>query len=50
MIFTLLTGWAVDHFSFAPVFFGFGVMPLICASILWKLSGPLHRSDDQLLS
>jgi ACS family hexuronate transporter-like MFS transporter len=50
MIFTLLTGWAVDHFSFVPVFFGFGVMPLICASILWKVSGPLHRSDDQLLS
>jgi ACS family hexuronate transporter-like MFS transporter len=37
MIFTLLTGWVVDHFSFTPVFIGFGLIPLISAGILWTL-------------
>jgi ACS family hexuronate transporter-like MFS transporter len=41
MVFTLITGWAVDHFSYTPVFFGFGVLPLICAAILWLFTGPL---------
>jgi ACS family hexuronate transporter-like MFS transporter len=34
MLFTLLTGWAVDHYSYTPVFIGFGIMPLVCALIL----------------
>jgi ACS family hexuronate transporter-like MFS transporter len=42
MIFSLATGWVVDHFSFTPAFFGFGLMPLVCASILWLLTGPLE--------
>ena len=42
MLFTLITGWVVEHYSYTPVFFGFGVMPLICATILWTLLGPLH--------
>jgi MFS transporter, ACS family, hexuronate transporter len=42
MIFSLATGWLVDHFSFTPVFIGFGVTPLICALILWTLMGPLR--------
>ncbi|MGH9692514.1 MAG: MFS transporter, partial [Bryobacteraceae bacterium] len=37
MIFTLLTGWVVYHFSFTPVFIGFGLIPLISATILWTL-------------
>jgi MFS transporter, ACS family, hexuronate transporter len=37
MIFTLLTGWVVDHFSFTPVFIGFGLIPLVSATILWTL-------------
>jgi MFS transporter, ACS family, hexuronate transporter len=37
MIFTLLTGWVVDHFSFTPVFIGFGLIPLVSAGILWTL-------------
>jgi ACS family hexuronate transporter-like MFS transporter len=40
MLFTLITGWMVDHYSYAPVFIGFGIMPLICALILWTLAGP----------
>jgi MFS transporter, ACS family, hexuronate transporter len=43
MLFTLITGWLVDHYSYTPVFFGFGLMPLVCASILWFLLGPLRK-------
>lgn len=42
MVFSLLTGWAIDRFSYAPVFVGFGLMPLACALILWKGLGPIH--------
>ena len=41
MLFTLMTGWAVDHYSYKPVFFGFGIMPIICTLILWTMLGPL---------
>jgi ACS family hexuronate transporter-like MFS transporter len=41
MVFTLLTGWAVDHFSYTPVFVGFGILPLVCAAILWVWLGPI---------
>jgi ACS family hexuronate transporter-like MFS transporter len=44
MLFTLITGWVVDHYSYVPVFIGFGIMPLVCALILWTLAGPLTRS------
>jgi ACS family hexuronate transporter-like MFS transporter len=46
MIFALLTGVVVDHFSFLPVFIGFGLTPLVCAGILWTVPGrisPLSR-------
>jgi ACS family hexuronate transporter-like MFS transporter len=38
MLFSLLTGWLVDHFSYTPVFFGFGLIPLVCVLILWLFS------------
>lgn len=41
MIFTLLTGWAVDRYSYTPVFIAFGIMPLVCAAIIWFLSAPV---------
>lgn len=41
MLFTLMTGWAVDHYSYTPVFIGFGIAPLICATVMWTLVGPL---------
>ena len=41
MVFTLITGWVVDHYSYTPVFVGFGILPLICATLLWTLTGPL---------
>ena len=50
MVFSLLTGWMVDHYSYVPVFIGFGILPLIAAAILWSLtdeteacSYPIHR-------
>jgi ACS family hexuronate transporter-like MFS transporter len=42
MLFTLITGYVVQHYSYTPVFFGFGIMPLICATILWTLMGELR--------
>jgi len=42
MLFSLVTGWLIDHFSYTPVFIGFGVMPLICVSILWFVMGSLR--------
>jgi MFS transporter, ACS family, hexuronate transporter len=41
MMFTLMTGWLVDHYSYTPVFFVFGIVPLIAAAILWMFLGPL---------
>jgi ACS family hexuronate transporter-like MFS transporter len=46
MLFSLATGWIVDHYSFTPVFFGFGITPLICAAIIWTLLGPVKRIDQ----
>lgn len=37
MVFSLITGWVVDHYSYVPVFVGFGILPLIAASIVWSL-------------
>jgi MFS transporter, ACS family, hexuronate transporter len=44
MVFALITGWVVDHYSYIPVFFGFGLMPLLCAGLIWGLLGPLQPS------
>ncbi len=45
MLFTLITGWVVDHYSYTPVFIGFGIVPLVCALIMWTLMGPLTPSE-----
>lgn len=37
MIFSLATGWLVDHYSFQPVFLLFGILPMISAWIVWTL-------------
>jgi len=37
MVFSLVTGWVVDHYSFVPAFVGFGILPLIAALIVWCL-------------
>jgi ACS family hexuronate transporter-like MFS transporter len=41
MVFALLTGLVIDRFSYLPVFIGFGLMPLVCAAIIWTLLGPI---------
>jgi MFS transporter, ACS family, hexuronate transporter len=41
MLFTLVTGWLVDRYSYTPVFFLFGLLPLIFAWILLRYLGPL---------
>lgn len=37
MIFSLVTGWLVDHYSFRPTFVLFGLIPLVAAWIVWTL-------------
>jgi ACS family hexuronate transporter-like MFS transporter len=37
MVFSLATGWVVDHYSYVPVFAGFGILPLIGAVVVWTL-------------
>jgi MFS transporter, ACS family, hexuronate transporter len=37
MVFSLVTGWVVDHYSYVPAFIGFGILPLISAAIIWTL-------------
>jgi MFS transporter, ACS family, hexuronate transporter len=42
MVFVLSTGWLVDRYSFAPVFVGFGFIPVIALFIIWFVVGPLR--------
>jgi hypothetical protein len=37
MVFSLVTGWLVDHYSFQPAFVLFGIIPLIAALLVWTL-------------
>ncbi len=46
MVFSLLTGWVVDNYSYVPVFIGFGILPLISAAIIWCLPAvPRHAPE-----
>jgi ACS family hexuronate transporter-like MFS transporter len=47
IVFALLTGWVVDHYSFVPVFIGFGLMPMVCVLIVWLLVGPLRPLHER---
>jgi ACS family hexuronate transporter-like MFS transporter len=37
MVFSLLTGWIVEHYSFRPTFVLFGVLPIVAACVVWFL-------------
>ncbi len=37
MVFSLATGWLVDHYSFKPVFALFGTLPIVAAALIWTL-------------
>jgi len=45
MIFSLITGWMIDRYSYQPVFVLFGILPLIAASIVWFLP---RQADAEL--
>lgn len=47
MLFALITGWLVDHFSYVPVFVGFGIMPFLALLVIWILLGPLCPIDTK---
>jgi MFS transporter, ACS family, hexuronate transporter len=42
MVFALITGWLVERHSYVPVFWLFGLIPLICVAILWFFMGSLE--------
>jgi ACS family hexuronate transporter-like MFS transporter len=46
MVFSLLTGWVVDNYSYVPVFIGFGILPLISAAIIWSLPGVPRNAPE----
>jgi len=37
MVFSLVTGWLVDHYSFKPAFVLFGLTPIIAGALIWWL-------------
>ncbi|MDY6946264.1 MAG: MFS transporter [Pseudomonadota bacterium] len=37
MVFTMLTGWTLDHYGYAPVFIAAGVIPLLAFAVLFTL-------------
>lgn len=41
MLFTLIAGWVIQHFSYTPVFILFGLIALVNSTILWTLTGPM---------
>lgn len=43
MIFSLITGWMLERFSYVPVFVMFGISPLLCPLILWLSAGSLEQ-------
>jgi ACS family hexuronate transporter-like MFS transporter len=45
MLFTLITGWMVDHWSYRPVFVMFGLLPLVCVGVMWWGVGRLERVE-----
>ena len=46
MMFSLLTGWLVDHYSFKPVFAFFGILPLVAATLIWWLPRTTYTSNE----
>ena len=46
MIFTLTTGWVVDHFSYTPVLTAAGLLAPLGTAILFILAGPIKRLSN----
>jgi ACS family hexuronate transporter-like MFS transporter len=43
MLFTLSTGWVVDHFSYTPVLVAAGLLAPLGTILLFTLAGPIER-------
>jgi ACS family hexuronate transporter-like MFS transporter len=43
ILFTLTTGWVVDHFSYTPILIVAGLLPVLGTLILFTLGGPIRR-------
>jgi ACS family hexuronate transporter-like MFS transporter len=43
MLFTLGTGWVVDHFSYVPVLVAAGILAPLGTLVLFALAGPVKR-------
>ena len=43
MVFALITGWVVQHYSYVPVFLLFGLIPWVGILIQWAFMGPLEQ-------
>ena len=50
LIFTLTTGWVVDHFSYTPIFTAAGLFGPLGAIVLFTLAGPIRRVSHGRLS
>jgi ACS family hexuronate transporter-like MFS transporter len=48
MVFALATGWLVDRYSYVPVFWLFGLIPIICVSIQWLFMNRLEPEGHLL--
>src|SRR4051794_40370841 len=47
MVFALVTGWLVDHYSYQPVFILFGRLPVASALVLWVGTGSLNCGEKE---
>jgi len=45
MLFSLITGPLVDHYSFTPAFMLFGIIPLFAAALVWFLPATPPRNE-----
>jgi ACS family hexuronate transporter-like MFS transporter len=43
MIFTLLTGWVVKNFSYAPILIAAGMLAPVGTIVLFSLTGPIKK-------
>jgi MFS transporter, ACS family, hexuronate transporter len=43
ILFTLATGWVVDHFSYTPILIIAGLLPLLGTAVLFLVAGPIKR-------
>jgi MFS transporter, ACS family, hexuronate transporter len=43
MLFTLATGWVVDHFSYVPILVAAGLLAPVGTLVLFALAGPIRR-------